>query len=135
MKRTAVTLFCLTAALAVGAFADDQTDFVAWMKTTGGTMGKLRKEVEAKAFSDAAKDAATLQDVFKRVEDYFAKTNTADAVTSAQAAGAASKKLADAASASDADATSASLKSVMGTCGGCHMAHREKLPEGGYKIK
>ena len=135
MKRTIATLFCLTAALAVVASADDQADFVGWMKTTGGTMGKLRKELEAKTYSDAAKDAATLQEVFKHVEDYFAKTNTADAVTSAQAAGVASKKLADAAGAADADAAAASLKAVMATCGGCHMAHREKLPEGGYKIK
>jgi cytochrome c556 len=135
MKRAAATLFCLGAALAVGAYADDQADFVTWMKTTGGTVGKLRKEIDAKAFSDAATDAATLQDVFKHVEDYFAKTSTDDAVKMAQAAGAASKKLADAAGASDADGAAAGLKAIQGTCGGCHMAHREKLPEGGYKIK
>jgi len=135
MKRAAATLFCLGAALAAGAYAQDQGEFSAWMKTTGGTVGKLRKEIDAKAFPDAAKDAATLHDVFKHVEDYFAKTNTDDAVKMAQAAGTASQKLADAAGASDADGAAASLKAIQGTCGGCHMAHREKLPEGGYKIK
>ena len=135
MKRAVATLFCLGAALAVGAYADDQADFVTWMKTTGGTVGKLRKEIDAKAFPDAAKDAATLQAVFKHVEDYFAKTNMDDAVKMAQASSAAAKKLADAAGASDSDAAAASLKAFQGTCGGCHMAHREKLPEGGYKIK
>ena len=135
MKRAVATLFCLGATLAVGAFADDQADFVAWMKTTGGTVGKLRKEIEAKAFPDAAKDAATLQEVFKHVEDYFAKTNTDDAVKMAQASHAAATKLAEAAAASDADGAAAGLKAVQGSCGGCHMAHREKLPEGGYKIK
>jgi cytochrome c556 len=134
MKR-AITFFCLAAALAVAAYADDQADFVGWMKTTGGTMGKLRKEIEAKAFPDVANDAATLQGVFKHVEEYFAKSSTADAVKMAQDAGAASKKLADAAGASDADGVAASVKAIQGTCGGCHMAHREKLPEGGYKIK
>jgi cytochrome c556 len=135
MKRATATLFCLGVVLAVGAFADDQADFVTWMKTTGGTMGKLKKEIDAKAFPDVATDAATLQDVFKHVEDYFAKTSTDDAVKMAQTAGAASKKLAAAAGASDADGAAAGLKAIQGTCGGCHMAHREKLPEGGYKIK
>lgn len=134
MKRAAA-FFLLTSALAVGAFAGDQEDFVAWMKTTGGTMGKLKKELDAKALPDAAKDAASLQVVFKHVEDYFAKTNTADAVTSSQEAEAAAKKLAEAAGAGDADGAAAGLKAVQGTCGGCHKAHREKLPEGGYKIK
>jgi cytochrome c556 len=134
-KRTAITLFCLATTFAVGANADDQQDFVAWMKTTGGTMGKLRKEVEAKAFSDVAKDAATLQDVFKKVEDYFAKSNTTDAVQSAQGAQAAVKTLAAAAKSENADEVAAGLKGVMGSCSGCHNAHREKLPEGGYKIK
>ena len=135
MKRLSIAVLFLAGALAAGAYADDQADFVAWMKTTGGTMGKLRKEVDAKAFSDVAKDAATLEGVFKHVAEYFAKTNTADAVESAHAAAAASKKLADAANASNADDAAASLKAIGGTCGGCHMAHREKLPEGGYKIK
>jgi cytochrome c556 len=135
MKRTVVTLCCLGAALAIGAYAQDQAEFSAWMKTTGGTIGKLRKEIDAKAYSAVATDAATLQEVFKHVEDYFAKTNTDDAVKMAQASRSASKKLADAAAMSDADATAASLKALQGSCGGCHMAHREKLPEGGYKIK
>jgi cytochrome c556 len=135
MKRTAITLLCLVAAVAASAFADDQADFQAWMKTTGGTMAKLRKEAEAKAYSDIATDAATLEGVFKHVEEYFAKTNTADAVAGAQAGVAASKKLAEAAKASDADGVAASLKAIAGTCSGCHTAHREKLPEGGYKMK
>jgi cytochrome c556 len=135
MKRALATFLCLGAAFAAGAFADDQADFVAWMKTTGGTVGKLRKEIDAKAFPDAAKDAATLREVFKHVEDYFAKTSADDAVKMAQAAHAAATKLADAAGAGDADGAAAGLKAVQGSCGGCHMAHREKLPEGGYKIK
>lgn len=132
MNRIAITLVCLGAA---AAYADDQTDFVAWMKTTGGTMGKLRKEVDAKAFPDVAKDAATLEGVFKHVAEYFSKTSTTDAVESAHAAAAAAKKLEDAANAGNADDAAASLKAVAGSCAGCHMAHREKLTEGGYKIK
>ena len=133
-KRTAATLLCLATALATMALADD-AEFQGWMKKTGGTVGKLRKEVEAKAYSDVATDANALAEVFKSVEGYFAKSHTDDAVTMSQASQAAAKKLAEAASAGNADETAAALKAVQGSCGGCHNAHREKLPEGGYKIK
>lgn len=135
MKRFAIAVVCLAGALAAGACADEQADFVGWMKTTGGTMGKLRKEIEANDFSDVSKDATTLEGVFKHVAEYFAKTNAPDAVDSAHAAGAAAKKLVEAANASDAGEAGASLKAVAGTCHGCHEAHREKLDSGGYKIK
>jgi cytochrome c556 len=133
-KRTAATLLCLAMAFATAALADDQ-EFQGWMKKTGGTVGKLKKEVEAKAFPDVAKDAAALADVFKDVEGYFAKSHTDDAVAMAQASQAVAKQLADAANAGNADAVASTLKGVQASCAGCHAAHREKLPEGGYKIK
>jgi cytochrome c556 len=133
-KRTAATLLCLATAFATAALADD-AEFQGWMKKTGGTVGKLRKEVEAKAFSDVATDATALAEVFKSVEAYFAKSHTDDAVAMAQASQAVAKQLADAASAGNADAVASTMKGVQASCGGCHAAHREKLPEGGYKIK
>jgi cytochrome c556 len=132
--RTAVTLLCMAAALTTVAIADDEQDYQAWMKTVGGTAGKLRKELDAKAFADAAKDAATLQDVFKHVEGYWAKSNTADAVKAAQDAQSAARGLVAAAGSENAEQSAASLKMLMSTCGGCHNAHREKV-EGGFKIK
>lgn len=134
-KRTAITLLCLAAGLVTVANADDQSDFVAWMKTTGAAMGKMKKGIDAKEFDGVAKQAGELGGIFKNVEAYFAKTHTEDAVKSAQGAAAASEKLMAAAKAGDADAAAAGLKGVQATCGGCHSAHREKLPEGGYKIK
>ena len=133
-KRTAAILICLASALATVAMADDQ-EFVGWMKKTGGTVGKLRKEVEAKAYPDVTKDATTLAEIFKDVEGYFAKAHVEDAVTMSQSAQAVAKQLAEAASSGDADKVAAGLKSVQASCAGCHGAHREKLPEGGYKIK
>jgi cytochrome c556 len=133
-KRTAAMLICLAAALATVAMADDQ-EFVGWMKKTGGTVGKLRKEVDAKAYPDVAKDATALAEIFKNVEDYFAKSHTDDAVAMSQSAQAVAKQLANAATSGDADAVANTLKGVQASCAGCHTAHREKLPEGGYKIK
>ena len=133
-KRTAAMLVCLATSLATVAMAEDQ-EFVGWMKKTGGTVGKLRKEVEAKAYPDVAKDATTLAEIFKDVEAYFAKSHTDDAVAMSQSAQAVAKQLANAASAGDADAVANTMKGVQASCAGCHGAHREKLPEGGYKIK
>jgi cytochrome c556 len=133
-KRTAAMLVCLAVSLATVATADDQ-EFVGWMKQTGGTVGKLRKEVEAKAYPDVAKDATALAEIFKNVEDYFAKAHTDDAVAMAQSAQAVAKQLANAAASGDADAVANTMKGVQASCAGCHGAHREKLPEGGYKIK
>jgi len=133
-KRTAAMLVCLAASLATMAVADDQ-EFVVWMKKTGGTVGKLRKEVEAKAYPDVAKDATELAEIFKDVEEYFAKSHTDDAVAMAKSAQAVAKQLANAATSGDADAVANTMKGVQASCAGCHGAHREKLPEGGYKIK
>ena len=133
-KRIAATLLCLATAFATAALADD-AEFQGWMKKTGGTVGKLRKEVEAKAFTDVATEATAHAEDFKSVESNFAKSHTDDAVAMAQASQAVAKQLADAASAGNADAVASTMKGVQASCGGCHAAHREKLPEGGYKIK
>jgi len=133
-KRTAVTLLCLAIAFATAATADDQ-EFQGWMKDTQKTVGKLRKEIEAKAFTDVATDAATLQEIFKNVEGYFAKAHTDDAVAMSQAVQTIAKQLADAATSGNAEGAAASLKGVMANCAGCHAAHREKLPDGTSKIK
>src|ERR1700680_4752562 len=102
-KRTAAILACLAVALTTVAMADDQ-EFVGWMKQTGGTVGKLRKEVEAKAYPDVAKDATSLAEIFKNVEEYLPKSHTDDSVAMAQSAQAVAKQLANAAASGDADA-------------------------------
>ena len=107
--------------------ADDEQDYQGWMKTTVATAGKLRKELDAKAFPDVAKDAATLQDVFKKVEMYWAKTNTADAVKFAQDAQAAAKSLVAAAGSENAEQSAASLKMMMATCAGVWLARAAGL--------
>jgi cytochrome c556 len=134
-KRTAISLLCLAAGFSTLALADEQSDFVAWMKTTAGNMGKMKKGIDAKEFEGVATQAGELEGIFKNVEAYFVKTHTEDAAKMSKDAAAASAKLMAAAKSGDADAAAAGLKGVQATCGGCHSAHREKLPEGGYKIK
>ena len=105
------------------------------MKTTSATMGSLRKNLEAKQGPDAAKDAQKLADVYKQVGAYFAKANADDAVKLAKSGETAATELASAATAGNMDQAAADAKTIGGTCGPCHAAHREKLEGGGYKIK
>jgi cytochrome c556 len=117
------------------AFAQDNGEMPALMKAIGQTNGSLRKNIEAKQGPEAAKDAQKLADVYKQVGDFFAKTHTDDAVEIAKKGQTAAMEVATAATAGNFEAAAASSKALGGTCGPCHMAHREKLEAGGYKIK
>lgn len=117
------------------ALAQDASEMPALMKGIGATNGSLRKNIEAKQGPDAAKDAQKLAEIYKQVGAYFAKTNTDDAVTIAKSGETAAMDVSAAATAGDFEKAAASSKAIGGTCGPCHMAHREKLESGGYKIK
>jgi cytochrome c556 len=131
-----VTLFlgsCFTFVFA--APTQDDKEFESWMKTTQSTVGSLRKNIEAKANDAAAQDAEKLADIFKKVEGFWQARHTDDAVKWSQQATTAAKEVSAAAKGGDYEKVGAGMKSFMSTCMACHTAHREKLPEGGYKIK
>lgn len=132
MKLTVAACLLLGA---VAVSAQDTAEMSAWMKTIGPTNGSIRKNIEAKQGSDAAKEAQKLADVYKQVGAYFAKMNADDAVKIAKTGEDAANDLVAAATAGDMDKASADAKAIGGTCGPCHSAHREKLEGGGYKIK
>lgn len=117
------------------AFAQDASQMPALMKGIGATNGSLRKNIEAKQGPDAAKDAQKLADIYKQVGAYFAAAHADDAVTIAKNGETAAMDVSAAATAGDFDKAAASAKGIGATCGPCHMAHREKLEGGGYKIK
>ena len=134
-KNFAVAAVALLGLIAV-SFAQDEQQYQAWMKDNAATVGKLRKEVEAKANSDVATDARHLEGIYKQIVGFFEKRGpgAADAVKLAGDSAKASADLAAAATAGDADKMAASLKIITGNCATCHMAHREKV-EGGFKVK
>lgn len=128
MKRLLVlTLFVLSAA--------ETDDFVAAMKTTGATMGPLMKSLSAGQMGEVAAGAKKLETVFQTSEKFWAGRNAPDAVKWSQDALAGAKALGVAADAGDAAAAKAALGQMATNCKGCHDAHREKLPDGTYKIK
>src|SRR5262245_55975195 len=137
MKLMKLLLVLLFAVLTVFAAPRAQVDeeHVGWMKTIQATTGSLRKNIEGKAADDIAKDASKIEEVFKKSEEFWTKRNTEDAVKWSKQAQAAAKEIADAAKGGDMEKATASFRSLMGNCSACHGAHRERLPEGGYKIK
>jgi cytochrome c556 len=135
MKLSLVLLLAVFTAFAATPQTPEEQEFAGWMKTAQATAGSLRKNIEAKAAEDVTKDAAKMEEVFKKTEEFWTKRKTEDAVKWSQQAHAAAKEVAESAKMGDWEKASTSLRSLMGNCAACHNAHRERLPEGGYKIK
>jgi cytochrome c556 len=109
--------------------------YVRNMKDTNAANNSIRKAVEAKDYDTVAKEAATLKTLFSSTEEFWAKRNTEDAVTSAKAAGKAAGDLETAAKAKNAEGVADAAKAVNAQCKTCHDAHRERLPDGTSEIK
>ena len=134
MKLMLVLLFAVFTVLASPSPQED-AEHTGWMKTIQAATGGIRKNIEAKAADDIVKDAAKIEGAFKKSEEFWAKRKTDDAVKWSQQSQAVAKEIAEAAKGGDMEKVSTSLRSLMGNCAACHGAHREKLAEGGYKIK
>jgi mono/diheme cytochrome c family protein len=134
MKRTLSLAACLIA-FGVIALTQEDADYQKWMKTTAATAGSLRKNLEAKNGDGAASDAKKLQEVFQQVHDFWQKKGVDDATKFAMDAGSGFKEVSELASAGKFDDASAALKKTMSNCAGCHGAHRDKAPDGSFKIK
>ncbi len=133
-KTTLVVAGCVTLLLGV-ALAQDEHELTGVMKTAGAANGALRKTVAAKDEAETVANADKLEGVFKKAQEHFEEHHMADGVKFAETAHQAAMDLAAAAKAGDWDKASAELKTVGAQCQGCHAAHREKLPDGTYKMK
>ncbi len=123
------------AVLGVTAVAQDNAEYQAWMKAAGATAGSLRKNLEAKNGEGASADAKKLQEIFGHVQDYWHTKQVEDATNFAASANKGFGDVADQAAAGKFDEAAAILKTTSANCGGCHAAHREKAPDGSWKIK
>jgi cytochrome c556 len=128
-------LAIVTALVVVGALAQSESDYQAWMKSNPVNMGNLNKNIAAKDGAAAAADAQKLEATFKQVEDFWKKRGGADdAVNFAMKAQMAAAAVAKDALGGNFDQAAADVKSLQANCGGCHMAHREGAA-GSFKIK
>ena len=111
-------------------------DFQQAMKENGAALQKLAKDVEAKDFDAIAAGAGTLKKNFSGpIGKYFTDKKMDDALKQCTAAFQASDGLEKAAKAKNEMQVADARRAVQGTCGGCHMAHREQLPDKSYENK
>jgi cytochrome c556 len=125
----------IAATLTVGMlFAQSDADYQGWMKAIAGSNGAMGKAIEAKNGAAAAAEAQKLEGLFKQVEEFWQKRNTADAVNFAKQAQGVAMSVMKSANAGNFDQAAMEAKSIGAACGGCHMAHRERT-DAGFIIK
>jgi hypothetical protein len=129
MKRVLLMMSC-----AVLLGANDEASFQTDMKAVDEHSGVLRK-LSARTGDEAATRAEKIATLYDGMRGFWEKRNVADAVKWSEEGKTAAVELASAAKAGDASKAEASFKLLGGTCRQCHTAHREKLPDGTYKIK
>ncbi len=110
-------------------------DYAVHMKEIGQLNGVLNKSIKGGMGDEASKAAARMEVLFKNIFAYWAEKKVADASGAAQTAVTGLQAVQKAAAANDMAAAETARASVAGACQACHMAHREKLPEGGFRIK
>lgn len=133
--KSLLSLVVCTLLLGVVAWAQSDADYQSLMKSTGATAASLNKNLTAKAGDASAMDAKTLQDNMTKVAAYWQAKNVSDAVMFAQDAKSGFAQVAELASAGKFDEASAAMKMTQTNCAGCHMAHRERQPDGSFKMK
>jgi hypothetical protein len=125
----------VTTLLAAGALAQSDSDYQMWMKTNIATAQALPKDIAAKDGKAVSADGQKLDGILKQVEDFWQKRNVPDAVNFAKQAQLAAEAISKAGDAGNLDQATAEIKNLQANCMGCHMAHRERTPEGTFKIK
>jgi cytochrome c556 len=141
MKRVLSFACLFTFAIAVSLAAQQapakiasDADYMATMKEVGPTAQALGKAIKGNMADEATKAAARLQVLFKNVHAYWSEKKTADATTASQTVLTNLGEIQKALKANDMAAAETARAAMATQCMACHKAHREKLPDGGFKI-
>lgn len=110
----------------IAGFAQDTTQYQTWMRSVGPLVGAIRKAPDS---AEGKSDAAKLAGIFVQVESFWFARQADDAVILSEAAVQAARGIA-----SGSGDNAANLQRIQGTCGTCHMAHREGSAPN-FKIK
>jgi mono/diheme cytochrome c family protein len=135
--KTKVCLFALGALLLLSAsvVADEATDkYKPLMQDGARANGAMQKAVQSD-LSAAAEAAGNEQAAFAKIEAYWMKMNTSDAVDFAKNVQTLAKEVQDAATAGNKEAAVAAAQKIGANCAGCHMAHRTRLDDGTFQLK
>ena len=141
MKRVLSFVIPISFALAVSMAAQapakiaSEADYAATMKEVGQNAGVMTKGIKGDMPDEATKAAARLEMLFKSVHAYWSEKKVADATTAAQTVLTNLPAVQKALAAKDMAAAETARATVAAQCMECHKAHREKTPEGGWKMK
>ena len=124
-----------TTAIGQGTLEKPPETYQKLMRQIAPTNQALGKKADAMDYAGVAADAATLRTLFAEVHKFWQERKTEDAMAFALAAQNAAGALETAAKASNASGVAEARKTLGAQCQGCHMAHRDKMPDGGFGIK
>jgi len=117
------------------AQSDDFSEYQSWMKSNAATVADLNKSLTAKDGTAAHNDVRKLQENLAMVMAYWQSRNINDAVRFSLDGTYGLAQVDVLISQNKFDDATAALKTAQASCGGCHMAHREKAADGSFKIK
>ena len=133
--RFYVATVVLVLALTAVGFADQAADdYDKLMKPAVAANAKLTMSMNGD-LAAVASNAADVKAAFAAVEQYWTMHGTADAATFAKNIETAAGDVQTAAAAGNKDAATAAQMKIGANCGGCHMAHRTRNPDGTFSIK
>jgi hypothetical protein len=104
-------------------------DYVKAMKEINPTFMSLQRANASMNHAQGEKDAQKLSDLFNSVQVYWEARKADDAVGFAKSA------TVKASAQMDMTTLTSSQQKLLAACQGCHMAHRDRLPDGTYKIR
>jgi len=131
----AVSLAAQATAPTAGMKIASEADYATHMKEIGQLNGVLNKSMKGGDAAEAGKAAARLEVLFKNINAYWSAKKVEDATTASQNVVTSLQGVQKALGANDMAAAETARAAIGANCMGCHTAHREKLPEGGFKMK
>lgn len=105
------------------------------MKQIGSTFRSLQFNNKAMNHVDGAREARRLAAWFGEVQSYWEAKRANDAVGLAREAVKAAEIIEKASTVMNMGALESAEKAMAAACQGCHMAHRETLADGSFRIK
>jgi cytochrome c556 len=127
-------ILCATTVLAPAETLTDE-GFQKLMKEVGAATKRFKNEMVAKDTTGLTKDATRIADIYKQMAPFWTARKAEDAAKWSQDSSAAAMALAADAKKGDWTAVRSGTQAVFKNCKSCHDTYREKLPDGGYKIK
>jgi hypothetical protein len=134
MKRAGIIIAC-GLLLCITLAAQEESEYQEVMEEANQTTGSLALNLQAKDATAALADSKKLYALFGQIYVFFEKRNVADAMQFAKAAQQGFKEVGELAAAGNMADALAKFQATRSNCDGCHQAHREKTPQGDWKIK